>query len=627
MKLREDDREKADPAEFFTILTTIMNKFQKAFRRIEKLPHNQFQKESRVLPAGRVKNINRQSIKWLRKNSHFYDKTTEIPYKMLNIEKKISHDTFENRFVRWIIEQLKKKLTLFKEKYIKVYGDDNNQIVIQEIKNIQRKFDYMLEHTFLKQVGEIHKLDSLSLVLQMAPGYRELYKYYLILRKGLSLKGEFYNLSMKKLWQLYEYWCFLKLNRILADEYNLIQQNFVVIDDTGINVSLEKSTEAEVKFKNPRTDEEFSLLYNTVQGEGITTKQRPDNVLSLTKENSEVEYKFIFDAKYRVNMDSDQGIPGPEESTINTMHRYRDAVVYNSQNKKDYKRTVVGALVLFPCKQQDKFKKHPFYKSIEKVNVGAFPFLPGVTDLVSQFLKNVVEESFFSGYERNILPRGTKRYNKKTEFKQNVLVGSLSDKKQLDFILIENIYHIPCEEIRLQDYNLEYVTIYQSKEKFAEECGIRHIWQIDRIDLKKRKEIPFKNKSSDEPYYIFYLKNHQILKQPVLPENYGVSGSHIFTNYMLLKQARTLPDLHIKTREQWRVWLECKRLRKEIKVLVEGNRLNKKTSIKGFSVAGIKVEVKDKDILIKRNNRVEEKSIYDFVHNLRGVFKDLMIEL
>ena len=41
-----------------------------------------------------------------------------------------------------------------------------------------------------------------------------------------------------------------------------------------------------------------------------------------------------------------------------------------------------GAYVLFPYADEDKYKEHHFYKSIDTVNIGGLPFLPGATALV-----------------------------------------------------------------------------------------------------------------------------------------------------------------------------------------------------------------------------------------------------
>ena len=57
---------------------------------------------------------------------------------------------------------------------------------------------------------------SATLVMQMAPGYREVYKYYLMLLKGLAIQDDLFQLSLKDLATLYEYWCFLKIHQLLS---------------------------------------------------------------------------------------------------------------------------------------------------------------------------------------------------------------------------------------------------------------------------------------------------------------------------------------------------------------------------------------------------------------------------
>ena len=653
MHLREADEETPDRAEFFQILTKIMKRFRQAFRRLKKSPHHRLQKKTRVLPAARVKDVGRESLKWIRRNPRHFNKDKGRPDRLLNIEKEYSYDTFENRYVRWMIERIKERLNIFQENHRQLYGEDN--YLSQRIGELQREFDQMLEQTFLSQVGELKRLQSLSLVLQMAPGYREVHKYYLMLKRGLDIKGELFQMSMKELSRLYEYWCFLKLERILAEEYELKRQDMVAYEYDGINFRLEKRGKAEVIFENPKTGEEFSLLYNTVQGERVTTGQQPDNILSLSKrgraqhgrEQAEVKYKFIFDAKYRLESngqvgeegenDQDELPLGPPHDSINTMHRYRDAIIAEEQAKRGWKRPVVGAFVLFPCPEEEKFKEnHKFYESIAQVNVGAFPFMPGSTGLVSEFLQNVIEESFFSGFERNILPPGRRQYIDEQQFEQNMLVGSLRGPEQLEFILDDDrptFYHIPCQQIKLHEHKLEYVAVYQSRRKFDGDCGIRHYWRIGDIKVRERKDIPLGNKSSRKPYYVLELQEHEKRDEPVKPLGYGLQGSHIYCNYDLFRRAEVLPDLHIKSWRGWRIWLEMKRVRDDIIVMEEETGISSidGKDIEGFALGEIYVQVQDDQVVV-RNNKKEEESgeswenkykLGEFVHNLRGVFKDI----
>ncbi|MCK8816867.1 restriction endonuclease-like protein [Natroniella sulfidigena] len=617
-------------SEFFTILTTIFVKFKKALQRIKNSPHHRLQRTRCVGPASKVKKVTKQGIKWLRKNRQAYDQNLELPVEMLNLDKRVSFDTFENKFVKWMIEELIKKIKEFLERYRTIYNENAEPEVIKTARTMSEQLEYNLQSSFLSQVGKLHKIDSLSLVLQMAPGYRELYKYYLMLKKGLTINGQLFKQSIKETWKLYEYWCFLKLNRILTDRYQLIKSTLIDFDYSGIYVTLNTTRNSEVEYQNPRTGECFKLSYNLTEGDKVTTGQKPDTVLTLKKENSEVQYKFVFDAKYRINP-AYQGssyhnryqTPGPKEETINTMHRYRDAIVSESNN--DCKRTIVGAYVLFPYHNQTEFKEHHFYKSIDRVNVGAFPFLPGNIDLVADFLADLIEESGLSNYERNLLPTGNEEYRKQVDFKQNVIVGSLRQTKQLSQVLDKKIYHLPCNRIKDIRDEFEYLALYQSKNKFPQNFGVRYFGQLEKIEIKARKEIPIDlspHSNPEEPYYLFQVKEWERLEQTIVPEGYGIRASHIYTNLLLLKKADTLPELSIRTLAEWRIWLELKHFKSELEVLISEDDIEATTKVDRFKINDYQISIKNKQVIISQKERIIIKEpIKGFIKQPRNILK------
>lgn len=517
--------------------------------------------------------------------------------------------------------------------------------LLSELESMQRKLEYNLKRSFLAAVGDLNKLDSITLVLQLAPGYRELYKYYLMLLKGLSLQGKVFELSLKELWELYEYWSYLKMNRLIRDneKYEMIKHNIIDLDYSGIYVTLSKGNEAEVHYKNISTGEKFILSYNKMVASSLTTGQKPDNVLTLNKENSDVEYHFVFDAKYRLNPGNggkDNNIPGPEEETINTMHRYRDAIISeirsNENNQQKAVRAVVGAYVLFPYHDEEKYKDHQFYKSIDKINVGAFPLLPNHTDLVSEFLEELIEESALTNYERNLLPAGTDKYRQETDFKDNVIIGSLSGnnldreetKNLLEYFLKEKVFYINYNHSILAK-NLEYIGFYQSFQDFRDAAGLHYYGQIEKIDIKETGDTFLSSASNPNALYIeFKVKDWNQLKPAIKAEGYGISGNYIYTNDMLLKRARTLPELSINSLEEWRIWLEIKRLKEEIIVyLDEGNikNIDRETSNKGFANQSLKIHLEDNNLVIlepKTDKVITECSFQEFVANPRRVFKE-----
>ncbi|CCU78719.1 conserved hypothetical protein [Halanaerobium saccharolyticum subsp. saccharolyticum DSM 6643] len=628
-EMKISEKQNITEAEFFVIIENIFEDLFKALKRVEESPHHRIIRKRNVRPASRVKKVGRQSLKWLNKNSRHYDKELKLPEKMLAVEKKLSYDNFENKFIKWSFSELIKRLKHFKINYINSKRNPDQNLVTK-IEKMIRKLKLKLNHSFLAEVGELQKIDSISLVLQMAPGYKELYKYYLMLLKGLSLNGDIFRLSIKQLWQLYEYWTFLKLNSLLQDKYKMLKNNIIELDYSGINVTLSQGASAEVEYQNPITGEKFTLSYNRSSGDSITTNQKPDNILSLSKNDSEHQYKFIFDAKYRLNQ-AEEGtgygsrydyIPGPEESDINTMHRYRDAVA--AEMGADYRRTMVGAYVLFPYHDQEKFKEHKFYQSIEQVNIGAFPFLPGSTELLAKFLENIIDESAQSNFERNLLPAAAEEFRPESEFKVDLLLGSLKRKKQLQYLLDNNLYYLPLQQ-QVLNYNLEYIAIFQSKAKFGQQSGVRYYGRIKNKKIVERKEInfPSSSKRTNHNYLLFEVESWQQLGKKIKAEGYGVSGSHIYSNLMLLKKADTLPELSIRSLKEWRLWLELKRLKEDIKLKLKNNNLDQINKIEGFKVGEIELKLQANKLQAELKNELLEFSYSKFIQNPRAVLNKI----
>ena len=121
--------------------------------------------------------------------------------------------------------------------------------------------------SFLEEVSDYKASQSMSLVFEMAPGYRELYKYYLMLKRGLSVNGDVFKVSMKDTAQLYEYWCFIKLVSIMKkQDYRLFTDDVIKVDKTGVTVTLVKGRASEVKFINPRTGEKMHFECGLPEG-------------------------------------------------------------------------------------------------------------------------------------------------------------------------------------------------------------------------------------------------------------------------------------------------------------------------------------------------------------------------
>ncbi|WP_343223518.1 restriction endonuclease-like protein [Paenibacillus solanacearum] len=568
--------------EFFTILQHVFDQLVQAVERIKASPHAQLQVENRIVDASRVKKAGKENIAFLTKRPQLLIPDEKLgmiaahdqrfrPSHALETKRHVHYDTMENRFIRWVLLRISTKLKDLKVRLIEK-NRLQDPLLNKRLSYMQTQLQRLLNLDFLR-VGEMRQL-SITLVLQMAPGYREVYRNYLMLMKGLSIQSDLFRLSMKDLAQLYEYWCFLKIHDLLNRKYELLKQDIIKVNRTGVFVTLDKSQQARMVYRNPKNDEIFTLYYNTLpKGDrSPTLSQRPDNVLTLKKNDAAAEYKYIFDAKYRLNPAYEgtfyydkYKLPGPEEDDINTMHRYRDAIVYEDGQSREMERSMFGAYVLFPYHNEEQFREHRFYKSIELVNVGAFPFLPNSTKLMEDFLDEIIMDSPEKAYERSTRPRGTKDYYRNKFTGKNVLVGSLREASQLDAALKYGFYHVPLANI--SDHKLltqfEYVALYQSRGRFQAngDAGIHWYGKIADWKVIRRKEIterPARRGTEEQLYVKFTVEKWLKRERPIVPGGRGIY-TLLYTSKYMFDRALEIAELKLETEEDLLQWREQRR--------------------------------------------------------------------
>lgn len=562
------DKQNTVPAIFFQIISAVFEKYMNAARRIISVPHHKLITEHTVVPEHKARRTDKLSEKWLMKHQNNIAETATgfDVSRVLAVKKRITYDTNENRFVKFILKSTIRKIEDFLNRYL------NSTVVVEE--NIIVKANEMissirgvLNTSFLREVSDFNTLPSMSLVFSMAPGYRELYKYYLMMHRGLAVNGDIFRISVKDTAQLYEYWCFIKLFSILKKEYKLISPDVIKVDNSGITVSLVKGRKSEVLFINPKTGEQIRLVYNPAESKTQTVNQKPDNVLELEKLGTEVAYKYVFDAKYRIENNPSNAFypdnnPGPKVDDINTMHRYRDSIVYeNKLSKFTFEKTMFGAYILFPYADEELYKEHRFYKSIDTVNIGGLPFLPGATTLVQELLSDLIADSKESAFERTTLPRGIEEKLAVVDWnKRDVLLGTFRDVQQFKVCYDKKMYYIPAKEVDENDLPIHYVALYQTTNKFGAEAGVRYYGEVLRTALVRResiKEVPVRRNNGQELYYRFFIREWKELQKPILPREVGFTKN--YTNLFLLEHSEYIPELLFQSEEEYRFYSELKR--------------------------------------------------------------------
>ena len=570
------------PAEYFSILKTIFKKLLQALEQIKRSPYQEVVPVNRVVRPEKAKKADAATTKWLASRPHLFEKTsaglsvgndTVIPRKVLDRKKERTFDTYENRFLKWTITRMVKNLKSFLENYKDHCRHQPDPALLEGIGQMQKRLLRYLRLSFLREVGKLGRFNMSSLVMQMAPGYREVFKYHLMLQKGLNVQSDIFNISLKNTAELYEYWCFLKLNSLMRKKYSLQRNGLIQLNRKGITVTLKKGKESEVQFVNPKNGERFSLIYNRFFTNLPTTAQKPDNVLVLEKEGSNTIYHYVFDAKYRLTVDEDYirnyHQPGPPEDTINAMHRYRDAILSTEELEESYNRRVFGAFVLFPHNDEQTYAGNEgglasrFYTSIDSTGIGALPFLPSQTILVETLLEELFLETPQTAFERTLVQEGTVEYFETEKEKKNLLIGPLSKKEQLDVCLENNMYYTYLDKVQSHLSDLEYVAIYQSKRMFRDsgQQGIFFYGKIRRFVICKRKEIkemPPEKRNEDKLAVKFFVGQWERKEPPIAAAGYGPSIPQR-ARWSVFKAATIYPELHLDPLEI-RLWRELRRM-------------------------------------------------------------------
>lgn len=583
------------PAIFFALISQLFDKYYKSSKVIMQKPNHKLLKEHVVLSNHKLKQTDSKTVLWLSKHPEQIKRMAgkNLIKGALGVHKKITYDTVENRLVKFMLTSIVRRLLKFKRLYLSSFKDPEKSAdyeVLSRIDEMVTRINEQLKNPVFSEVSSLKSLNTMSLVFQMAPGYRDLYRYFQLIQRGISFGGEVYSFSVKETSTLYEYWCFIKLVNIMKKRYAILDDSKDIIkaNRKGVTVTLSKDRRSEVKFLDTNTGDTFELIYNPGEYPSDTVKQVPDNVLKLSKRSGingkSSGFQYVFDAKYKVEMNPDEHYPdkkpGPKVTDINTMHRYRDAIVAKDGDFSE--KLMFGAYVLFPYpNDEDEYRTHQFYKSIESVNIGGVPFLPGKTKIAEELLTKLVGESDASVFERTILPKGIEDRLEKVDWsEENVLVGSLSSKEQWNDCFSKNYYYIPAESLNAEYHQVQYIAIYQSKKLFGEDAGILYYGEVVETSTVARKAInDLGGRTHPEAKcYRFAIKKWLRLSKKIEFEKEWVYRPRYSNSFLLQNSKSTFELFNIRSEADYRLVYELRRIQENLQVQDNPNELFVKIS-------------------------------------------------
>jgi len=329
----------------------------------------------------------------------------QLPRQVPESRRYVTYNTPENRYLKAILVETQRNLQ--RALHAQLSGDEDAdasaeqrffRAIRSEVGEMLRDVQRLLREPFLKDVATGPAKRPSSLVFHRHPHYVAFDQIARAVNGGLSLDGGPLRVGVKDIALLYEYWCFLKLVQLLREHFELEQQSIIRLNHMKITVVLQKGERAAIRFRDPSSGKHLFLVYNRRFNRLPTISQRPDNVIQIASE----ERLYIFDAKYRIAFDAEYqrqfGGIGPPVEDINTMHRYRDAIVIPHPARANvYLRGIVeSAIILFPYPEETAYYHQRFYQSIEKVQIGGLPFLPNTTEAVTNVVRDILKQEGFA---------------------------------------------------------------------------------------------------------------------------------------------------------------------------------------------------------------------------------------
>lgn len=344
-----------------------------------------------------------------------------LPLQILRPRSGAGYDTPENRFVKFVLDELDNFFSSMERALAGVRTVEAIRLA-SEVAVLRNDIAALASHEFFRRIGDLQELPLGSSVLQGRSGYRELLQAWLRFNLAAALDwdgGEdVYGAGKRDVATLYEYWLFFKLLDLFVTKFRL--------PDTTISSLLERSSDSfcirlkrgshtavegtystygrslRVRFSFNRTFKRDGPLSANYPAAGSWTRtMRPDYTLTIwpdafserESEEQELVVHLHFDAKYRIEtlaeLFGDDALERPDAASVQEaetvkrtdllkMHAYRDAI-----------RRTAGAYVLYPGDENVMWRG---YHEILP-GVGAFAVTPSNNsgfEALSTFIDDVV---------------------------------------------------------------------------------------------------------------------------------------------------------------------------------------------------------------------------------------------
>ena len=386
--------------------------------------HSQLKNHIINVPVSFASNVNQNTLKNIvTKPNNLFKSDADfeivhklngyIPYELDQIKHEDVIDIPENRFFKYFLE-------LIRDLIENLIVNSKEGYINDKLLYFRDEIEYYLSSKFFNHISTMDHVPFNSQILQKKEGYREIFHYFLMLEFSFKLSWNELNSQFrgfeKKLSELYEYWCYFKLLKVLNDlSINKINfEDVFEINKDNWSVGIKRGVKSVKHFKLMLYDNEIKidLFYNlrfsdNSQYKSYSLAFRPDYTL-LVSISGHTHY-IHFDAKYRSELeignfyskidktsnDLDEEI-NKRDDLEEKDYIFKDGDIYKMHTYKDSILKTEGSYVLYPGSITKRFSE----SDLIVPSVGAFSLTPGNEDVeednLEVFIKEVIKTLLFS---------------------------------------------------------------------------------------------------------------------------------------------------------------------------------------------------------------------------------------
>ncbi len=327
---------------------------------------------------------------------------TSVPVRIPSPRSEATFDNPPNRWLAFVLSQWMRLADDTEVAVLRSLTKSRLHRARREVDRVRVRLEELQQAPFLRDVGRLSAVPAANQVIQKRDGYRQVFATAVLVESGARLDvqgGETVVISRRNVAELYEWWCFVRVARALAEACGTeLPTGLFEADRSGLALRLRRGVKSGLRFSvsvdgvNLQAELFFNrpASFGQRSGQSWTAAMRPDVSVRIWSGDGDfelgAEHWVHFDAKYRLKripdvrgaiVDDEEPEPAAEHRAddLLKMHAYRDAI-----------RGSAAAYVLFPGSVPSNL---PLAADERLPAIGAIPLRPELVDVDAPALKEL----------------------------------------------------------------------------------------------------------------------------------------------------------------------------------------------------------------------------------------------